>query len=380
MSNVYYAFSSDYRQENLVPALEKCLSPVLAEAGGVSGKRVMIKPNFLEWKGADKPVCVSPEMLVELCRILLAQGAEKVAVIENPAVRTAPVIVENMGIASALADMGVEVANCSDYRFVDMPEKSAFRRMEVACEYENFDLVIDFAKAKTHAMMTLTLAVKNLFGLIRGSERLGWHLAVGRDFNRFADMLLDIYLLVKPHISIIDAVVAMEGNGPGSGTPVKLNFIACSSDAVALDASVSGKMGVDDLLLIRCAGKRGLNVEYQDLGDVPPVRQVELPSPPEMALEWGVYFPVRLRNLLRKWMVSRPAVEKSRCVGCGMCARMCPPQSLKIVNGKPVFKLSECIRCFCCQEHCPYGAITSRKTVFMSLADKVEKMIRKINR
>lgn len=380
MTKVYYAAANEYLPEKLYPALQKALLPVAADVGGFAGKRVMIKPNFLEWKGAEIPVCVDPQLLVNLCRIIKDEGAAFIAVIENPAVKSAPVIVEKMGITSELENLGVEVKNCGDYQYVDMPENSAFRRMELASEYRDFDLVIDFAKAKTHAMMTLTLAVKNLFGLIRGSERLGWHLAVGRDFSRFADMLIDIYLLVKPHISIIDAIVAMEGNGPGSGTPVQLNFIACSSDAAALDASVAEKMGVNDLLTVQRAAARGIDTSFADHGDIPDIHPVQLPAPPQPALEWGVYFPPKLREFLRKRMVASPKLTPSRCIGCGMCAKMCPPQSLKMVDGKPVFKLNECIRCFCCQEHCPCGAITSREGRLMKFFSGVEKFLRKIIR
>ena len=347
MHKVHYAALTTYQMPDIAAALDKAFCPCLENVGGVQGKRVMIKPNFLEWKGYDKPVCVSPELLLALCRLLKAQGAAKIAVIENPAVKAAPVIVENMGIADELAAMDVLVANCADYRFVDMPDECTFRRMELAQEYLEYDLVIDFAKAKTHAMMTLTLAVKNLFGLIRGSERLGWHLAVGRDYERFADMLLDIYTLVSPRISLVDAVIAMEGNGPGSGTPVNLNFIASSNDALALDASVAEKMGVNDLLLISRAAARQLDAGFTDCGDIPAIHPVILPDPPRMGLEWGVYFPPKLREFLRKRMVARPEVELSRCIGCGMCVKMCPPQSLKLVNSKPVFKLNDSIRCFC---------------------------------
>ena len=378
MADVYYAHAANYSEAELDAALNAALLPCIGKIGGVEGKKVMIKPNFLEWKGDDKPVCVAPELLLALCRMLKSLGAQMIAVIENPAVKSAPVIVENMGISNELAALGVTVANCADYQRCSMSESSSFHQMELAQEFRNFDLVIDFAKAKTHAMMTLTLAVKNLFGLVRGSERLGWHLAVGRDYERFADMLLDIYSIVKPQISIVDAVVAMEGNGPGSGTPVELNFIACSTDALALDASVASRMGVDDLLVVKQAQKRSLDTAFTDCGDIPEKFAVKLPDPPRMGLEWGVYFPPKLREFLRRNMVARPELDPRCCIGCGVCVEMCPPKSLKLVNNKPVFKLNECIRCFCCQEHCPKGAITSRKTVLMKFADNFEKFIRKI--
>ena len=379
-AKVYYAFCSDYESDSLREALKKAFLPVLAVRGGAQGKSVMIKPNLLEWKGFEIPVCSHPALMIELCRLLKDEGAAKIAVIENPAVRSTPVIIEKMGIADKLAEMGVEVRNCEKYQFVDLDGDCAFRRIEVAQEYKEFDLVIDFAKAKTHCMMTLTLAVKNLFGLIRGSERIGWHLAVGRDYGRFADMLLDIWLLVKPHISLLDAVVGMEGNGPGSGDPVDLKFIACSDNSLALDSAVSPRLGVNNMPLLARAQERGLTPGFEEIGELPEVRALKMPDPPELELEWGVYLPPKLRQMMRKWFVAKPAVDKKRCIACGMCVKMCPPQSLVLKKGRPVFKLSKCIRCYCCQEHCPCGAITSVKTVPMRIADALERWIKKLLR
>jgi len=65
-----------------------------------------------------------------------------------------------------------------------------------------------------------------------------------------------------------------------------------------------------------------------------------------------------------------------RCIGCGVCARVCPPQSLKIEGGKPRFELRNCIRCYCCQEHCPQGAIIVKRTLLMRIAGRLETWLR----
>ena len=374
--DVFYAKSPDYSRQNLKPALEKVLSGQIRNFGGVSGKRIMLKPNLLAWRHKDDIACVHPAVIVETAKLFLDAGAAKVALLENPGVQTAPSIIHSMGIRDDLKKMNVSVANFVDYRRIAEPDNVKFHNLELAAEFLDFDAIADIAKAKTHAMMILTLCVKNLFGLVKGSERMGWHLAVGKDFAKFADMLLDIYLTVKPRFNILDAVVCMEGNGPGSGTPAGRGFVAGCSDALALDASAAEILGVPQLLLLRNAAERGILPEFENAGDIPEADPLKRPDPPGIMAEWGVTLPPFLKNIMRDFVVSKPKLNPALCIGCGLCAQMCPPQSLKIVDGKPVFDLPDCIRCYCCQEHCPKGAITPYKTFPMKFAEKLEDTVR----
>lgn len=373
---VYYANCPDYTPEHLQSALGGILPGQIDAFGGVSHKRIMLKPNLLAWRRADDIACVHPKLIVETARFFLDAGAKEVALLENPAVQTAPAIIRSMGIDGDLKKLGVYVANFSDYKRLPLPPEVKFHNIELAAEFLEYDAVADIAKAKTHAMMILTLCVKNLFGLVKGCDRMGWHLAVGRDFAKFADMLLDIYLSVRPRFNILDAVTCMEGNGPGSGTPVHRGFLAGSSDSLALDASAAAIFGVPNLLLLRNAEERKLDFSYENRGDVPPVNPLKRPDPPGILTEWGVFLPPFLKGLLRDFAVSKPRLDPSRCIGCGLCAKMCPPRSLKLKDGKPVFDLPNCIRCYCCQEHCPKGAITPHKTLAMRAAARVEDGIR----
>ncbi|MBE6390366.1 MAG: DUF362 domain-containing protein [Lentisphaerae bacterium] len=379
MVKVHYARAESYTQRVLDEALKKSVSPVLSEVGGAAGKRIMIKPNLLEYRKENDPASIHPQLLTALCRMLKEHGAAEVAVIENPAVRSADMIIRAMNIMPELESMGVKVANCSKYTKFPMPAASCYHQLEVSGEFREYDLIIDLAKAKTHAMMTFTGGVKNLFGLVRGSERLSWHLAVGRNFDNFADMLLDIYLLTSPQITVMDAVIGMEGNGPGSGDAVELNFICASADALALDASVSGRLGITDTPVLRQAEKRMLLPEFVNCGEVPEIRTIKLPEPPEKKLEWGVYFPVKMRKFLRGMLLSKPVVNRKKCISCGLCAQKCPPQTLKMRKGAPKFDYLGCIRCYCCQEFCPNGAITVEKSFTLKILSGAETIIRKLN-
>lgn len=365
-----FAPCADYAPENLRPALEHVLQPQIEAAGGVSGKSVMLKPNLLAWRRDDDPQAVHPRFIVETAKLFLDAGASRVAILENPAIQTAPQILRSMGVADELKRLGVASANFANYKKQPPLDAVCFHNLEIADEFREFDFVADLAKAKTHGMMTLTLCVKNLFGLVNGGDRLGWHLAVGRDYDMFADMLLDLYLVVRPAFCLLDAVTCMEGNGPGAGTPADRRFIAGGTDALALDNVASRVLGVDpdELHLIKRAKARGLlpSSETVDIADALPVCEpLALPDRPvlDMAqLHLGVGIPRWAQKPLRKMLVVNPKLDPAKCVGCGVCVKMCPPKSLKLVKGKPAFDLPHCIRCFCCQEHCPKGAIEPRMT------------------
>jgi len=379
-----FAPCADYAPQNLRPALEHVLHPQIEAAGGVSGKSVMLKPNLLAWRKANDPQAVNPRFIVETAKIFLDAGASRVVVLENPAVQTAPQVLRAMGIADELKSLGVSAANFSNYKRQPPLDAVCFRNLEIADEFREYDFVADLAKAKTHGMMTLTFCVKNLFGLVNGGDRLAWHLAVGRDYDKFADMLLDLYLVVRPAFNLLDAVTCMEGNGPGAGTSADRHFVAGGTDALALDNVAAKVLGVepDELHLIRRAKARGLLPDpgSVDIPDALPVCEpLALPERPvlDMAqMHLGVGIPKWMQKPLRKALVVNPKLDPAKCVGCGVCVKMCPPKSLKLVGGKPAFDLPHCIRCFCCQEHCPKGAIEPKMTRTMRFVKAIDHLFR----
>lgn len=377
---VVSARCASYRDPaGLRKALETVIAPQVEKFGSLSGRKLMLKPNLLAWRRNEDPACVHPAFLLACTKIFLDAGA-KVSILENPAVQTAPAVIRAMGLEESLAGMGVPVKSFSDFAAVKKQPGMRFHHLELAQEYLDFDAVVNLAKAKTHGMMTLTLCVKNLFGLVRGSDRMAWHLNVGRDFSCFADMLLDIYLAVRPQFNIVDAVTCMEGNGPGSGTPAERGWVFGGTDSLALDSFLAPLLignGGGELLLLKQAGKRNLLPEFEIAGSRPVIQPLKLPPPPGLLCEWGVMLPPGLKKLLREWLVARPVLQTEKCIGCGLCAKMCPPATLKIKDGKACFDYPGCIRCFCCQEHCPKGAIMIKKGALMGLMESVECGVRR---
>jgi uncharacterized protein (DUF362 family)/ferredoxin len=380
---VYYSRVSSYDESLLRDSLHKLLVSAAGGYGSLKGKKILRKPNLLFCRRSDDPAAVHPAVITAAAEVLLNAGAAEVTLLENPGTQHVSAIIEKMQISEKLHSLNVRYDDFADYRELALPGNCCFRQLRIAREFENFDLVVDLAKAKTHAMMTLTLAVKNLFGFIDSADRLSWHLAVGSDFNRFADLLLDLYLTVKPQISIIDGIIGMEGNGPGSGTPVAANFLACSADALALDASVAERLGVasSELILLQRAAKRGLDFSYSNQGEIPETVPFKLPDPPGMLNAWGVTLPPFFKKQLRNLAGSRPFLDAKECISCGRCAEVCPPQSLKMKMVKkrklPFFDLNNCIRCYCCQEHCPRGAISPRPQLLNSLLSAAVRIFRR---
>ena len=121
--------------------------------------------------------------------------------------------------------------------------------------------MFDLCKMKTHTFMSMTGAVKNHFGLIPGVTKVGFH-ASHQEKSRFADMLLDLAAWANPRLCIMDAVLAMEGDGPGaSGTPRQVGLLLASEDPVALDVVAGEIMGLPrrENPILLAAERRGLS-------------------------------------------------------------------------------------------------------------------------
>jgi uncharacterized protein (DUF362 family)/Pyruvate/2-oxoacid:ferredoxin oxidoreductase delta subunit len=358
-------------------AVREGLISLLAPLGGMSafvrpGERVLLKPNMLAGKPPEKAVTTHPEVLRGVIELVKDAGGIPL-VGDSPGVGGFRRVLEKSGMLRVVEETGAELAEFVEP--VEVAGQGVFKRFELARPYLEADRLINLPKLKTHEMMTMTCAVKNLFGAVVGAAKAGWHLKAGADRQMFARMLLEIYLLRKPELTIVDAVTAMEGNGPGSGDPRPVGLLLAGINPVAVDVIAGEIAGIPKRLLYveRMAERLGL-----DGADRATVMTVGVPLdearvagfrlPHISDVQFGL--PPFLKNRLRHYLTARPRAVPEKCRLCGICVDACPPRAITIRDGGLVFDYHRCIRCFCCRELCPDGALDVRDGVLLKVVRK----------
>ena len=232
------------------------------------------------------------------------------------------------------------------------------------------DYIINICKLKTHAMTGYSGGIKNLFGTIPGLEKPQMHYR-WPEIEDFSRMLVELAETVNPNLTIIDAIDAMEGNGPTGGTSHPLNLLLASRDIWTQDYFAAGLMGLDpmEIVMIRQAVEKGLAKpdELKLVGAPVPEGLTPFKKPDSISLDFTGNVPGFLRKpfvfVASRLLKSYPQVNPKLCVGCGKCAESCPAGIIRIENKKAKFRKKGCISCFCCQEMCPKKAIYVRKAL-----------------
>jgi uncharacterized protein (DUF362 family)/ferredoxin len=327
-----------------------------------SGDRVLVKPNMLYPRPAKMAVTTHPEVVRAAVELAAAAGVTEVAVGDSPGIAKAETVTRVSGMADAIADLPASVVE------LDTPVAMSgrmFSSLELDSRIASGWAVVNVAKAKSHVHAGLTLAVKNLFGCVPGLRKGQWHLRAGRNRETFYALLADIAATVTPRLNIVDAVVAMEGNGPGSGTPRPVGYIVAGADPFAVDAAAARILNYsdDEVPVLLAARNLGLFDRAPELvgDDFKPLsapafkraalRDLHLPGP----------FPAFVKRFLARHATPRPRVTRDRCRRCGHCRTICPAHAITLSEDEPArIDSAACISCFCCQEICPHGAIGVR--------------------
>lgn len=358
-------------------AVEEALAALLAPSGGMSafvrpGQKVLLKPNLLAAKSPERAVTTHPEIVRAVIHSVQKAGGV-VSVGDSPGIGSPRQVAQKSGILEVIESTGAHFAPFEESVKI-RPEGGTFQELEIARDILDADLIINLPKLKTHQMMGLTCAVKNLFGAVVGMRKPRLHLQAGSDKAFFALMLLELAEHIKPALNIVDAVVAMEGDGPGSGDPIQVGVLLAGIDSQAVDTVATELVGFspEQVWTQDIARKTGREFctldEITLLGDpLDSLRPARFRAAKSTDVNFGL--PNFLKDPLKNSLTARPVPDMDTCQTCGLCVKHCPPDAMKISEQKLVIDYQRCIRCFCCQELCPYGALMTKQGLLLRLAD-----------
>lgn len=356
-------------------SLERLVEPFGGWAGIVApGERVAVKINLLRAAPPEKAVTTHPETLACVLRALRAAGADPF-VADSPGGPNGPAKVARAykisGIAGVCAAEGVQIVDVEDDRAVlHAPEGRLYRSFTVGRAFLDADAVVQVGVLKTHQLMRLTGGVKLTYGVVPGLTKAHLHVKAQRR-DDFADMLLDLHLALRPRFTVIDGIIAMEGQGPGSGTPRELGSLFAARDCLALDAAIADRTAHErgSVYTIAASVRRGL----LDIAD--PYRPAGDPIEPDHGFkpvrgDMQEFLPPALHRLARNLVTSRPRlVDANACIRCNECAAICGTRAIAM-DPLPDYDDSACVRCFACTEVCPTAAIDNVSPLLVRLLQR----------
>ena len=365
-----FAACKSYEEAEVSAALQAAIDA----AGGLdwvtSGMRVALKLNLVSAMKPEQAATVHPAVVCALVKLLTARGAHVILGDSPGGLYTAAHLqrvydVTGLRAAEALgAELNADFSVCP----VSYPEAAQARSFTMTAYLKQADAIIDVCKLKTHGMMGMTNAVKNFFGIIPGTMKPEYHYKYPKAAD-FADMLVDLCEYCKPRLCICDAVVGMEGNGPTAGQNRHIGLVMASENAHALDLASCYLIDYapNEVDTVREAIERGLVCDSAEKIDIagedikPLVIKDYLKPESHFNLIKLISLPDALNARLINALASKPAMDYDICVGCGECARCCPPKAIDMSSGKTVIDTKRCIKCFCCQELCPKKAVKIKR-------------------
>jgi len=244
---------SDYSQTGIAEALQKQFELL----GGLKkfvrpGNTVLLKPNFIAPRSRRHATQTDPAVIIETARLLKDFGA-KPFVGDSPAWSNVFTCVKALKLKEPLKKLSVPVKQ------LDKPKKCRIGAKDTIVGISSValdaDVIINLPKFKSHQQLTATFAVKNMFGCVSGKRKALWHFAKGKNADDFCELLIEIFKFLNPALTIIDAVIAMDGPGPIKGRARPLGWLIGGTDPIACETICAKLIGINpqDVPIIKTA-------------------------------------------------------------------------------------------------------------------------------
>jgi uncharacterized protein (DUF362 family) len=243
MAKVSLIRADSYQLDKLRLSLETLLAPLGGIAALVKpGDRVLLKPNFLT---ASRPTkeCTTRKELVYCVAQMVTEADGEPFLGDSPAFGSARGVAKANGYLPLCEELNLPIVEFKGQRYPI--ESEHFQHLRLSKEAMSADVVINLPKVKSHAQLTVTMGVKNLFGCVPGKMKAWWHLEAGKDANRFGEMLVETAKALNPDLTIIDGIIGHEGNGPSGGEPRELGVLGASRDVFALDVAMASLLKIE---------------------------------------------------------------------------------------------------------------------------------------
>lgn len=386
MDNRVFAINCASYQESAAKVGE-----LINSMGGIgsfvsAGESILLKANLLLAAAPEKAVTTHPNIVVGVGKLVQQAGAEA-TLADSPGSgykynrKTLNRIYRVCGLDTTCKEAGIHLNLDTTYQAISHADGKLIKRFEVITPILQSDGVLNLCKLKTHMFMHMTGAVKNCFGAIPGLTKPGYHAKL-RDTRRFADMLLDLAAYVSPRLSIMDAVVAMEGEGPMSGDPKHVGLILASSNPLALDVVAGEIMGIERSQNPVLLAAKERNLTPTRLDDVELIginkKELRIPGyilPATIYGETGMgkmpWWQKMLVPLFKDGVSVKPRIDREKCIACGACHDSCPVHAISLYEKSHAeIDDNKCVRCYCCHEMCTYEAVTLHKSLLYKIINR----------
>jgi uncharacterized protein (DUF362 family)/Pyruvate/2-oxoacid:ferredoxin oxidoreductase delta subunit len=361
---------NNYKEDDLLNSIEQSCKNINFNPADIAGAKIAVKPNLLTAVSPESGVVTHPEFFRAVIRFIKAHKGIPILV-ESPAFFSIDKVINKCGYSKIITDEKIEIAKTKKTVLIKNEENHIYKSFNVAEDIISSDFIFNLPKLKTHSLTYFTGAVKNFFGLIHGLEKTKWHVKTETQ-QGFISFLLDLYSTLLYHkknqiITIMDGILGLEGNGPGtSGKPKFANAIIAGTDAIAVDAIAVTVAGLDLTKTHLC-----IDGEKRKLG-ISSIDKIKLSGaslnnfnnnfiPPDANPILGSIF--KKLPVIKDILVDRPIPDKKKCSLCYQCKSICPAGVIEKSLDKiiPLYNYNKCIRCYCCMEICPEGAISLKR-------------------
>ena len=327
------------------------------------GMKVLVKPNLLSARPPEDAVDTHPEVVRAVVRLVKsAKGVPVVGDSPGGYYKNIDKVFEASGMKKMAAEEDVELVRFTTSRLIE--------GFPIARRVFESDLVISVPKFKTHCLTILTAAIKNMYGTMTGLHKTVCHSKAPKEED-FAKVVAKIYSVSRPHLSIVDGITAMEGDGPSAGRQRSMNLIMAGTDAVAIDSCLAKIVGLEPLDILVTKEAYNMKLGEADLSKI----EILGDSIKNFAVEdfklsqttLLKYVPKSIARGVASIIRFKPYIDANICARCNLCKITCPVNCIEIERDYCSVDYKKCIRCLCCHEVCPYKAISIKRNIITKM-------------